>query len=135
MHFVWRGPRRICDVRSDWVYEVQNLITDKKEVVHARRLLLYRGDMDGKEVSTELIQAAEHSELSYQMVQCLQGIRDVDGELQICVEWEGLPDERDWTWEPLSQMAEDVPGMMEDFLSTSGSRSLKRKALAQSGFS
>ena len=42
LQFVWRGPRRISSVRSDWMFEVENLITNKKEVVHARRLHTYR---------------------------------------------------------------------------------------------
>lgn len=63
LKFVWRGPRRITEALTEWVYEVQNNITDKREVVHARRLHLYRTDMDGQEVLPALLRAAEHSEL------------------------------------------------------------------------
>ena len=134
LRFVWTGPRRITNVRSDWVFEVENILSGKKEVVHARRLILYRADMDGKEVLPALLKAAEHSEISYQIVERLNGIRAINGVLQIHVEWEGLPDRDDWTWEPLQQVYEDVPGMLEDFLSTKSSRPLKRRALAQCNF-
>ena len=60
---------------------------------------------------------------------------DVNGELQVNVEWEGLPDKEDWTSEPLSQICSDLPGRVEDFLNTSGSRELKRRGLAQCNFS
>lgn len=50
LQFVWQGPRRIAQVKSDWVYEVENIIIVKKILVHARRLNLYRQDMDGKEI-------------------------------------------------------------------------------------
>jgi len=131
LQFVWRGPRRVVGVKSDWVYVVENLISEKKEVVHARRLHLYRVDMDGKEVSPSLRKTAEHSEMSYQILQELRNIREVDGELQVEVEWEGLPDRDDWTWEPLQQIFEDVPGRLEDFLNTTGARVLKKRALTQ----
>lgn len=135
VRFVWRGPRRVTQVRSEWVYEVQNLITDKREIVHARRLHLYRADMDGKEVLPTLLKVAEHSERSYQIADCIRDIREVDGQLQVEVEWEGLPDEKDRTWEPLLQVFEDLPGRLEDFLNTAGARFLKRRALAQCSFS
>ena len=31
----WMGPRRITEVFSDWVYEVEDLVTQKREKVHA----------------------------------------------------------------------------------------------------
>ena len=40
------------------VYEVEHLISGRKERSHARRLLLYRADMDGKEVASELLRYA-----------------------------------------------------------------------------
>ena len=46
------------------------------------------------------------------------------------VEWEGLPDTVDLTWEPFEQVLEDLPGLLEDFLHTSGKWELKQKALA-----
>ena len=58
----------MTSVRSDWLYEVENLLDGKKEVVHARRLHMYRPAMDGSEVSPLLMNVAEHSELSYQIV-------------------------------------------------------------------
>ena len=131
LSFLWRGPRRITDARSDWVYEVQNLITRKREVVHARRMHLYRPDMDGRNVSPALLKLAEHSEACYQIAEDIRGIREVGGELQVCVEWAGLPDRSDWTWEPLTQVFEDMPGRLQDFLHTAGDRALKQFALAQ----
>ena len=35
------GPRRITEVCSDWVYEVEDLITQKREKVHAEQLKFY----------------------------------------------------------------------------------------------
>lgn len=57
--------------------------------------------MDGKEGSLPLLKAAEHSELSFQIVERLNGIRSHNMILLIHVEWEVLPDQDDWTWEPI----------------------------------
>lgn len=50
--FRWKGPRRIVAIVGELVYDVENIITNGIERVHATRLLQYRADMDGKEVST-----------------------------------------------------------------------------------
>ena len=46
LQFFLRGPRRITDRKSEWVYEDEDLVSGKHEVVHVRRLHLYRADMD-----------------------------------------------------------------------------------------
>ena len=129
LQFRWCGPRRISKVNSDWVYEVQNLITNKCETVHARRLCLYRADQDGTEVSPRLLEAADASERRYETAEAIRDIRDGEGGLMLQLEWSGLPDEADRTWEPLHQVHEDLPGLLEDFLLSSGKRALKKRAL------
>lgn len=117
LQFVWRGPRRIVAVNSGWVYQVEDLVNGRKETVHASRLVLYRSGLDGKELDSILLRCAEHSETAYQDARALRGIRENDG-IEMLVEWQGLPDEMDLTWEPLQQVYEDLPGFLEDFLHT-----------------
>lgn len=131
LSFKWIGPRRVSSVKSEPVFEVEDLLKRKMEVVHARRLLLYRADMDGKEVNPQLVQAAEHTETSYQDARALRGIRRAEELIEICVEWEGLPDVVDLTWEPLKTAQEDLPRMLGEFLKSTGDRKLKQQALAQ----
>lgn len=45
--------------------------------------------------------------------------------MYIQIEWSGLPDRSDSTWEPILQVEEDLPGMLEDFLETARERELK----------
>lgn len=66
VQFAWRGQRQIVEIRSEWVYVVENLHTGRRETVHARRLHVYIGDIDGKQVSPHLLKAAEHTEAQYQ---------------------------------------------------------------------
>ena len=129
LQFLWCGPRRVKDVKSEWVYEVENILTGKREVVHARRLNHYRADMDGTQLSPSLLKIAQHTEARYQTAEALRDINDYDGELKVHDEWQGLPDDVDMTWEPVNQVHEDMPGLLDDFLHTSGKRSLKRQCL------
>lgn len=129
LKFMWCGPRRIVNVKSAWVYVVQNILSSKQETVHARRLMKYKSDIDGKEVDPGLLSYAEHLETSYQDSLALRAIRARDNHIEILVEWDGLPDELDQTWEPLQQVSEDLPGMLQDFLCSVHNRTLKTKAL------
>ena len=131
MRFTWTGPRRIVNCKSEWVYEVEHLQQSHRETVHARRLILYRSNMDGKPVEENLLKAAAHTEAVYQDVHELRGIRRINGQTEIQIEWDGLPDHEDRTWEPLLQVHDDVPHMLHDFLHSSGQRALKRQALDQ----
>ena len=129
LQFAWQGPRRVVSVKSPWVYEVCDLIHGKKETVHAKRLIIYRGDMDGKELDESLLQAAAHLEANYQTVEKMRGIRRRNGSIEIEVEWEGLPDASDFTWEPLDQLHQDVPDLLEEYLKAEGHNRLKKSAL------
>lgn len=57
----WQGPRQITLIRSEWVCEVQDLLTGKHEAVHACHIILYKANMDGKVASLALLEAAKHS--------------------------------------------------------------------------
>lgn len=134
LQFVWRGPRRVTEVKSAWVCEVEDLIHRKRETVHARRLVFYRAGLEDKEVDPILLRYAEHSETTYQDAKQLCDIRKGAAGIEVLVEWEGLPDKIDLTWEPLGQVTDDLPGILQDFLHTSGKRNLKKEALQLCSF-
>ena len=102
-------------------------------MAHARRLRLYMADMadmDGKEIRPEMFRAAEHRESMYQDANSLTDIRETTGDPEIEIEWEGIPDKIDRTWEPLHQVFKDLPTLLSNFLQTRGKRILKEKAKA-----
>lgn len=44
------------------------------------------------------------------------------------MEWLGLTDKVDQTWEPLKNVLEGLPGLLENFLHTAGDRKLEAEA-------
>eukprot|EP00171_Calliarthron_tuberculosum_P004595 IDg4595t1 len=61
LSYRWTGPRRVLTEVSPLVFEVEDLLTKRVERAHARRLMLYRADMDGVAVDQRLADMAEHS--------------------------------------------------------------------------
>ncbi len=134
LSFAWRCPRRIVAVKSRLVFEVEDLIKKKREVVHALRLLLFRADCDGKEAGDELRQNDEHSETTYNIVRALKDVRECDSGIDVLVARDGLQYIIDGTWAPLSNLCEHVPDMMAAYLRSKGKRNLKRKAVCLCSF-
>jgi len=91
-------------------------------------MIFYRGDLDGTLVDNRLVKAAEHLSTEYQEINQFVDIRRSGVSFEILVQWEGLSEDSDRTWEPLAQLHEDVPDMLYDYLQTESKRGMKRKA-------
>ena len=113
LSFHWKGPRRVIRSTGPKTFEVENIITGKKEIVHICRLIKYRTNMENQELSEELLSATIHNEAHYHTVKQFHDIKNTSGQLHLHVEWEGLPDACDFTWEPVQQLLEDVPDMVK----------------------
>ena len=68
----WRGPRRIIAVESEWVYHVQDLLTQVVTVVHSSRIKFY--DDASLNVSEELLQHVAFQQSGYE-VSTLRDVR------------------------------------------------------------
>ncbi|PXF43546.1 hypothetical protein BWQ96_06723 [Gracilariopsis chorda] len=126
---MWKGPCRVASSKSDWVFEVKDIIDQRIQLLHVSRMILYRADQDGKKIDLALIQYASIKETEVQTADSLCDIRDGPNGIVLLVQWDGLPDEVDRTWEPLSIIAEDLPGVLQDFLYTTKKRELKKRAM------
>lgn len=82
----WKGPGRIVSCKSDMVFEINYLISKKRIKVHARRMLLYRADMDGTEVEPKPLKQAEFSEGIVHIAEALHSIRWGGTNMEIVVE-------------------------------------------------
>jgi Integrase core domain/Chromo (CHRromatin Organisation MOdifier) domain len=122
----WRGPYRVLQALSDWVFNVEDLITGKCVDVHSSRLRFYHDA--SLTLDAELIEHIAHNEKGYP-VECLLELKysREDKRFMALVSWLGFPQEES-TWEPLISLHEDVPEKVEAFLSRHKDRSLVSKA-------
>jgi hypothetical protein len=109
----WTGPHRVTKCSSDYIFEVQDLMTGGTCEVHGTRLKFYRNK--GLEEDNEL-----HEHLAYQQgelcaVERFTDIREHEGVLQLMAKWKGFGEVEN-TWEGLEIMRHDVPEMVRDFI-------------------
>jgi hypothetical protein len=102
-------------VESDYVFVVQNLLTDELKAAHATRLRFYKD----KElnVTAELAQAADHNYHQLYVVSNILDARYNEQEMfhELLVALRGFPVGKA-TWEASSVMAVDVPDMVAKFM-------------------
>ena len=132
LSFRWKGPRRITRAIGDTVYEVENLLSGQLETVHASRMILYRDDLNGKELSESLKKQLQHVESKYEVIDKFLDIAEGDDGIFVHVQCLGQPDKVDWTWQPLLELYEDVPEKLEIFLRESR-RKIAKEAIRQLG--
>ena len=111
----WTGPKRITRADSVYIFEVEDLISNKKELVHAERLKLYA---DSKlDLSEELLSTIEHNNPHYYAVTALTNLRFNEEKqiFEVKCQWRGFSNEES-TWEPISNIREDIPDTLEKFL-------------------
>ena len=110
----WRGPYRVIDSISKWVYTIESLLDKSTRDVHVSRLKWY-SDKDLR-VTQELRQHVQDQETT--------GVVDHLGGLQFngrrrrwecLVFWQGYEDS-EATWEPLKRLKTDVPLLLERHL-------------------
>lgn len=65
LQFEGRGPRPVTTTMTKWTFEVENLLHGKPEVVHARRMLLYRQSLHGNPASQMLIEDSASLDRDY----------------------------------------------------------------------
>ena len=127
LQFKWEGPRRILSTNSELVFKAKSLSSMTRETMHASRFQLHRADGDCKNVDPTLLSVAAHTETTYQDASLLRYIRLKDRTIEIQVEWEGLLDHVDFTWEPLQNVHEDIPETLHAFLLPAETGALKNK--------
>jgi len=96
LRFQWHGPCRVTSVHGSLVYGITPL----------------RG---GK---SEMLDLAESTEARYEVVHKILNVGQAPDGLFFQVQWEGLPDKRDYTWQPIADLYADMPVRVKEFLST-----------------
>ena len=110
----WSGPYRIVECRSNYIFVIQDLLTEERQESHGRRLRFFRNS--SFQVTEELREYLSYQKDEMFVVEEFTGIRRKGPNLELRVKWRGFPsDESDWTL--LSSLQEDVSQMVEDYLS------------------
>jgi hypothetical protein len=107
-----QGPHRIVATRSDYVYEVEDLITKVVTSIHSTRLRFYHDS--SLDVTADILAHLAHQNTGYEV----RAFRDLkyDAESKayyILVSWLGF-EEDDNTWESLLQIYEDLPAEVKE---------------------
>jgi len=123
----WTGPRRIIRVVSDFIFEVEDLITGSYALIHSNRLKFYADSQ--LNVTEELLDTVEHNDPHLQTVTKLLDMRFNDHfeRFEVQAKWRGF-DEEEPTWEPFANLKEDIPDMLEKFLKKFPDQAMVRRA-------
>jgi hypothetical protein len=128
LQVIWKGPSRVLRVLSNWVYEVEDIISKTVKEVHASRLKFYS---DGSlNVCEDLMKQIAHSQDGHE-VESFGEIR-YDQESQayhIEIKWRGLCEQEN-TWEPAANLMEDVPKPLTKYLKSRAKDPLVKQLVA-----
>lgn len=109
----WKGPFRVTSCESDFIFEIEDLLTGKKEFAHGRRLRFFRNKYF--EVTEEVKEHLLYQEDELQVVESFDDIRSSNGRIEILVKWKGFSeDETDWV--EIDILREDVPVLLREFI-------------------
>jgi hypothetical protein len=111
----WRGPYRITDTQNHYVFEVENIIDKKKQIVHGDRVRYY--DDAQLNITEEIKAQFAHDNFSYEVKDFIGArINPETGLVQLLVEWKGFTTDES-TWEDLVTLHEDVPVLVAKYAS------------------
>ena len=103
----WCGPRRVVGIRSNHIYQVEDMRNGSVSEVHASRLKFHCDN----ELDTVSIMPFVISSETGMEVQRLMKLVQEEGQLKVHVRWKGLPNSED-TLEPLNSIYADVPELL-----------------------
>ncbi|GMF40579.1 unnamed protein product [Phytophthora fragariaefolia] len=108
----WQGPKRVVRAITDYIYEVQDIVSPFALATHhASRLRYYQDGLQG--VTQDLEAHALHAAGGHLVEQFLKvRLGASSRQWEILVEWVGL-DPEEASWEPVAVMFQDVPELLK----------------------
>ena len=109
----WKGPYRVTSCLSEYIFELEDLLTGARTDVYGRRLKFFRNK--DFEVTEEI-----RNQLAYQAIELLvvrefQDIRERSGEVELLTWWKVFEETED-DWVSIEVMKEDVPALTTEYL-------------------
>lgn len=121
-------PKTIIGVLNELVYEVKSLIGNNSETDYCTLMIPYTNGETITKLSTKIMHGAEYSEGNYEEIEDLLDINEGSNGFMVQTMWLGLPEECDYTWQPLEVLYEDVPELVVRFLDTCNKTEMVRQA-------
>ena len=113
LQLTWTGPFRVTECRSEYLFEVEDLVTKERTVAHGRRLKHFRNA--DYEVTEDLLQHLDYQRGELLVIESFDDIREKNGQIECLVKWKGFEEsENDWLTAELLQ--EDVPDLYREYL-------------------
>ncbi|KAF0708353.1 hypothetical protein AaE_013250 [Aphanomyces astaci] len=103
----WRGRAQVVKIASDWIFEIQNLVTGVVGEAYSSRLKFFADD--ALDVTEELLCHIAHKANGHvvdQFLDCCYNDRLTA--FEVCVRWRCQQEIED-SWEPAAKLLEDVP--------------------------
>jgi hypothetical protein len=117
----WKGPYRVTRVDSDFVMEVQQLVEPYGTSIHHASRLKFFADAT-LEVNEDLKNYVAFGDEGFYVEELLEARCNAEGKQEILVKWKGL-DVEEASWEPVSQLHEDIPVVLRRWLKKSADNS------------
>ncbi|CEP02997.1 hypothetical protein PBRA_009215 [Plasmodiophora brassicae] len=102
----WRGPYRVTEVHSNYIFEVEDLANGDHHIVHGSRLQFY---CDQKlNITEELKEQIAYDNSPWEIQEIMDARKNREQTIELRIRWRGFSDEES-TWEPASVIIEDQP--------------------------
>lgn len=121
------------DIVSSLVYLVDRVDSSRGDRVHCARMIKYTEALDWAKVPEDVLQLVSRTESRYEVPVKLVSIAKRDEKLWLCLQWDGIFDERDWTWSSLEGSFEDVLKTVTKLLKKNRGTDLAHQAVAKLG--
>lgn len=127
LNCVWKGPMQIVKSENEWVFQVRDMLTEHRELVHCTRMRFYSDKH--LELTEDLKKQMAHD----QEVFVVEGFTDLkyvaeSKRFELLTKWQGLS-EADNSWEPLSYIAGRMPDLVRRFLEVFSTKSRQAAVL------
>ncbi|KAG3114662.1 hypothetical protein PI124_g3774 [Phytophthora idaei] len=110
----WCEPAQVAATVSNWIFEIQNLITGQRKEAHASRLKFYADA--SLNINEGLLLHVAHNSEGHVVDSLLKAQYNMNKKRhEIKVHWRGL-DEIEDSWEPAVTLLQDVPVAVKAFV-------------------